>query len=123
MHIACKEGHINVIQSLLLQGADTTIKNNKCKTPLDECRDTNKDEIVSLFSKYNPKRGKVLSNNSIILMSQEESKQLAFIRAKGPPPYKFECDQVFGPYDNFGVVKITDLRNCYSHQKNKEVSI
>ena len=55
-------------QSLLLQGAYTTIKNNKCKTPLDECCDTNKDEIVSLFSKYNPKPGKVLSNNSIVLL-------------------------------------------------------
>ena len=52
--------------------------------------------------------------HNVELMSQEESKQLAFIRAKGPPPYKFEllpteCDQVFRPYDNFGVVRITDF--------------
>ena len=68
MHIASKEGHIDVIQSLLLQGADMTIKNNECKTPLDESCDANKDEIVSLFSKYNPKRGKVLSKKSIVLL-------------------------------------------------------
>ena len=52
--------------------------------------------------------------HNVELMSQKESKQLAFIRAKGPPPYKFEllpteCDQVFRPYDNFGVVRITDF--------------
>ena len=66
MHIACKEGHINIIQSLLSRGADMTIKNNEGKTPLYECQDTNKNKIASLFSKYNPKRGEVLNNNYII---------------------------------------------------------
>ena len=61
MHIACKRGHINIIQSLLFHGADMTIKNKEDNTPLDECQDTNKDKIASLFSKYNPKRGEVFT--------------------------------------------------------------
>ena len=68
MHIACKEGHINVIQCLLSQGADMTIKNIEGKTPLDECCDTSKDRNVDLFSKYDPKRGEVLNNNNVVLL-------------------------------------------------------
>ena len=68
LHIACKGGHINIIQSLLSRGADMTIKNNEDKTPLDECQDTSKDEIVSLFSEYNPKRGEILNNNYVALL-------------------------------------------------------
>ena len=45
-----------------------TIKNIEGKTPLDECCDTSKDEIVGLFSKYNTKRGEVLSNHYIVLL-------------------------------------------------------
>ena len=67
MHIACKRGHTNVIQCLLSQEADMTIKNIEGKTPLDECLDTNKDEIVGLFSNYNSKRGEVLNNNFVVL--------------------------------------------------------
>ena len=55
LHIACKEGHISVIQCLLSQGADTTIKNIEGKIPLDEFCDTSKDEIVGCFSKHDPK--------------------------------------------------------------------
>ena len=52
--------------------------------------------------------------HNVELRSQEESKQLAFIRAKGPPPYKFkmlphEYEQLFRPGDNFGVVSIPDF--------------
>ena len=68
MHIACKEAHINVIQCLLSQGADMTIKNTDGKTPLDECHGKIKDEIVSLFSKYNPKLGEALHSNYIVLL-------------------------------------------------------
>ena len=60
MHIACYKGYLNVISCLLSEGADINVKNNEGKTPLDVCEDTNKEEIVSLFNKYNPKRGKVL---------------------------------------------------------------
>ena len=60
MHIACSKGHVNVINFLLSEGADLTIKNNDGKTPLDVCPDANRDEFVSLFNKYNPKRGEVL---------------------------------------------------------------
>ena len=45
-----------------------TIKNNKGNTPLDECEDTRKDEIASLFSEYNPKRGEILNNNNVVLL-------------------------------------------------------
>ena len=45
-----------------------TIKNKEGNTPLDECKDTNKDEIVSLVSEYNPKRGEVLNNNYVVLL-------------------------------------------------------
>ena len=68
LHIACKQGHTNIIQSLLSQGADATITNNDGNTPLDECKDTIKDEIASLFSKYNPKRGDILNNNYVVLL-------------------------------------------------------
>ena len=60
MHIACREGHLNVISCLLSEGADVNVKNNDGKSPLDVCQDTSRDKIVSLFNKYNPKRGKVL---------------------------------------------------------------
>ena len=68
MHIACKEGHINVVECLLSQGVDMTIKNIEGKTPLGECCDTSKDEIVSLFSKHTPEQGEILSNNHIVLL-------------------------------------------------------
>ena len=47
--------------------------------------------------------------HNVELRSQVESQQLVFIRAKGPPPYKFELlpdkyEQVFRPNDNFGVL-------------------
>ena len=68
LHIACKEGHVNVIESLLSQGADMTIKNNGGNTPLDECEYPSKDEIVSLFSKCNPNLGEILNNNYVVLL-------------------------------------------------------
>ena len=45
-----------------------TIKNIDSRTPLDECCDTNKDEIISLFSKYNPKRGELISNKYVVVL-------------------------------------------------------
>ena len=45
-----------------------TTQNKEGNTPLDECQDTRKDEIASLFSEYNPKRGEVLNNNNVILL-------------------------------------------------------
>ena len=52
--------------------------------------------------------------HNVEIKSPEESQQLAFITAKGPPPHKFELvpmdiDQVFKPYDNSGVVKAFDF--------------
>ena len=51
--------------------------------------------------------------HNVELTSQEECKQLAFIKAKGPPPCKFELlptdVQEFRPYDNFGVVRLCNF--------------
>ena len=52
--------------------------------------------------------------HNVELRLQEESQQLAFVRARGPLPYTFELlptesDQVFRPYDNSGVVRISDF--------------
>ena len=57
---------------------------------------------------------KLQLQHNVELRSQDETKELAFIRSKGPSPYKFELlpteyDQVFRPYDNFGVVEIPDF--------------
>ena len=76
-------------------------------------------ELVSCFYKIEI-RGKfsrpieVYIQHNVELRSQKESQQLAFIRAKGPPPYKFELlqtesDQVFRPYDNSGVVRTSNF--------------
>ena len=225
LHIACINGHINVIRCLLSQGADMTSKNKDGSTPLDECQETIKDEIASVVSKCNPKQGEVLKQllcstptclicyhlvlenvsewnieylneeqvfekqcygfkfvippssvevgqkiktevkvvspeeseiilppnvevvscfykvktagkfirpinlylqHNVELRSHKESKQLAFIKAKGPPPYKFELlpteyDQVFSPYDNSGVVGISDFCLIAIIQKIKDV--
>ena len=45
---------------MLSEGVDVTVKNNDGNTPLEKCPDTSRDEIVSLFNKYNPKRGEIL---------------------------------------------------------------
>ena len=53
--------------------------------------------------------------HNVKLTSQEDCKQLAFIRAKGPPPYKFEVvpvhttDQEFKVNDNSGAIKISEF--------------
>ena len=76
-------------------------------------------ELVSCFYKIEA-RGKFSRpielhlQHNVQLRSQQESQQLAFIRAKGLPPYKFELlatkpDQGFRPYDNSGVVEISDF--------------
>ena len=76
-------------------------------------------ELVSCF--YNIEtRGKFSRpielhlQHNVQLRSQQESQQLAFVRAKGLPPYKFELlaiesNQVFRLYDNSGVVEISDF--------------
>ena len=76
-------------------------------------------ELVSCFYKIKitgkfTRPIEVHLQHNVQLRSQQESQQLAFIRAKGLPPYKFELlatksDQVFRPYDNSGVVEISDF--------------
>ena len=76
-------------------------------------------ELVSCFYKIET-TGKFLKpielylQHNVELTSQEECEQLAFIKAKGPPPYKFELvpieiDQKFKPNDNSGVVRVSDF--------------
>ena len=76
-------------------------------------------ELVSCF--YNIKTTGTISKpiklhlqHNVVLRSQEESQQLAFIRANGPPPYKFELlptnyDQMFRPDENSCVIRIHDF--------------
>ena len=76
-------------------------------------------ELVSCFYKIKTtgkffRPIKLHLQHNVQLRSQEESLQLAFIRANGPPPYKFELlpteyDQLFRPNDNFGVIEIIDF--------------
>ena len=52
--------------------------------------------------------------HNVEVTSQEESQHLAFIKAKGQLPYKFELlptaiDQEFKPNDNSGIVKVSDF--------------
>ena len=75
-------------------------------------------EVVSCFYKIETtgKFSKPIElhiQHNVELTSQEECEQLAFIKAKGPPPYKFELlptdTQEFRPYDNSGVVRLCDF--------------
>ena len=76
-------------------------------------------ELVSCFYKIEIRGNfsrpiEVYIQHNVELRSQKESQQLAFIKAKGPPPYKFELlptesGQVFRPYDNSGVVRTSDF--------------
>ena len=58
---------------------------------------------------------KLCLQHNVELISLEDCKQLAFIRAKGPPPYKFEIvpvhttNQEFTVNDNSGAIKISDF--------------
>ena len=58
---------------------------------------------------------KLCLRHNVKLTSQENCKQLAFIRAKGPSPYKFgilpfdTTNQEFKVNDNYGIIKIADF--------------
>ena len=52
--------------------------------------------------------------HNVEVRSEDESKQLAFVRAKGPPPYKFELlpentQPKFKVNDNSGEVQVSDF--------------
>ena len=75
-------------------------------------------ELVSCFYKIETtgkfsKPIELYLQHNVELTSQEECEQLAFIKAKGPPPYKFELlptdVQEFRPYDNSGVARLCDF--------------
>ena len=66
--------------------------------------------------------------HNVELTSQEECEHLAFIKAKGPPPYKFELlptgVQEFRPYDNSGIVRLCDSSSVavvYLKKKLQEI--
>ena len=58
---------------------------------------------------------KLSIRHNVEVTSQEDCKQLAFIRAKGPPPYKFEfmpsdkTYQEFKVNDSVGIVQMSDF--------------
>ena len=76
-------------------------------------------ELVSCFYKIETtgkfsKPIELYLHHNVELTSQEECEQLHFIKAKGPPPYKFELvpieiDQKFEPNNNSGVVRVSDF--------------
>ena len=53
----CREGDLDIARYLLSRGANTTIKNKNGKSPLDECKNENKNDIENLFAEYNPEQG------------------------------------------------------------------
>ena len=55
LHYASKEGHVDIVQCLLSEGADSTIKNNNGQTSLEVCQN---EEITHLIATNNPKRSK-----------------------------------------------------------------
>ena len=69
--------------------------------------------------------------HNVEITSEVESQELAFMKAKGPPPYKFELlpndiNQVFKPFYNFGVVKAFDFcafAGGKRKRKRKDVSL
>ena len=50
-------GHVNVVKLLLSHGADTTIRNNKGKTPADEVKADDVNRQVILEALENAKQG------------------------------------------------------------------
>ena len=56
---------------------------------------------------------KLFLQHNVEITSEEESKQLAFVRAKGPPPYEFklisEEVQMFGVKDKSGEIHVSDF--------------
>ena len=58
---------------------------------------------------------KLCFQHNVELTSQDDCKQLAFIRAKGPPPHKFEVvsfDKMYQEFkvnDNYGIINISDF--------------
>ena len=92
--------------------------NMKVQVVLPEKSDIRIPENISVVSCfYNVQTNETLTNpinfclqHNVEIKSQEDSKQLVFLRAVGPPPYNFEevGDQVFKPNDNSGVVPISD---------------
>ena len=66
--------------------------------------------------------------HNVELRSHKESQQLAFVRAKRSSPYKFELlpiesNQVFRPYDNSGVVGISDFSSVAIVIKKKKSAL
>ena len=50
--MACKEGKVECVELLLLNGSDASIKNNENKAPTDVAKsDDNKDRILLLIDK------------------------------------------------------------------------
>lgn len=55
LHLACENGHLNVVTVLLMHGADKSIKNKNGKTALDIAKEKEFQTIVNMFSCFEPK--------------------------------------------------------------------
>lgn len=68
LHIACKGGSVKIVQQLLLNNADFSLKNTKGKLPKEV---TLNQRIVYLIEKYEKK---FIKNGSFVSSKTEEDK-------------------------------------------------
>ena len=81
LHIACYNGRLNVIDCLLSEGADVNIKNNDGNGPLDVCRGSSKEKVISLFNKPDPKQSEI-----IIITTFNDNNDQLIITFNSPSP-------------------------------------
>jgi hypothetical protein len=71
LHIACKGGSVKVVQQLLLNNADYTVKNEKGKSAKEV---TKNQRIIYLIEKYEKRYKPTASGSFTSTKSQEEEK-------------------------------------------------
>ena len=47
LHLACRQGHVGIVQALLLHRADPTVRNRDGKTPMDYARKARREFVVA----------------------------------------------------------------------------
>ncbi len=72
LHIACKGGSVKVVQQLLLNNADYTVKNEKGKSAKEV---TKNQRIIYLIEKYEKRYRPTASGSFTSTKSQEEEKE------------------------------------------------
>ena len=52
LHLACCEGHVELVKILLAQHASTTLKDRWGHTPIDDAKTHGHEDIVKLLNKH-----------------------------------------------------------------------